>query len=198
MGTISMYRAVITPAFPALVYTMPICWRELANPAEDTAGDQSFPVAYRGFAYRGFAHRRIACRGSAHGGDVRRGFACGGFRLSALSPPPLQYKKDWQQHKPSHGASDRIKCERTEIVHANALRHKGAAPDQCSQRQKKIICRSVSHWKNLSITSCAGISFPVNSSNAAAPCQRSIPIPPTAARHPASFAFFSSRVSLGL
>ena len=31
MGTISMYRAVINPAFPALVYTMPICWRELAT-----------------------------------------------------------------------------------------------------------------------------------------------------------------------
>ena len=29
-GTINMYRAVINPAFPALVYTRPICWRELA------------------------------------------------------------------------------------------------------------------------------------------------------------------------
>ena len=33
MGTIRMYSAVINPAFPALVYTIPICWRELAAAA---------------------------------------------------------------------------------------------------------------------------------------------------------------------
>lgn len=52
--------------------------------------------------------------------------------------------------------------------------------------------------KNFSRTSSTGIFCPVNSSKAAAPCQRSIPIPPVAARQPASFAFLTSSVSLGL
>lgn len=54
------------------------------------------------------------------------------------------------------------------------------------------------YLKKSSYTSSVGISSPVNSLNAAAPCHSSMPIPPTATLQPAAFAACTNFVSLGL
>ena len=108
-GTITIYRAVMNPALPTVVYLTPNCWAVAATPS---ARPQSTPPFSR--------VRRAA---GLLSGVRRLSRSSSGMAGSSTSPP---------DQEPGH-----IKGKGPQMVHPHALGHKGRPPDHGGQNQNQ-------------------------------------------------------------